>query len=52
MNGFWERVAIAFRCFFSILFHGDIPNDIAQKMSSLPVRFHRRQQLLYLPFLV
>jgi Domain of unknown function (DUF2760) len=30
MNGFWERVAIAFRCFFSILFHGDIPNDIAQ----------------------
>ena len=31
MNGFWERVAIAFRCFFSILFHGDIPNDIVQK---------------------
>ena len=31
MNGFWERVAFAFRCFFSILFHGDIPNDIAQK---------------------
>lgn len=30
MNGFWERVAIAFRCFFSILFHGDFPNDIAQ----------------------
>ena len=30
MNGFWERVAIAFRCFFSILFHGDIPNDVAQ----------------------
>jgi len=30
MKGFWERVAIAFRCFFSILFHGDIPNDIAQ----------------------
>lgn len=30
MNGFWERLAIAFRCFFSILFHGDIPNDIAQ----------------------
>jgi hypothetical protein len=30
MNGFWERVAIAFRCFFSILFHGDIPNDIAE----------------------
>jgi hypothetical protein len=31
MNGFWKRVAIAFRCFFSILFHGDIPNDIVQK---------------------
>jgi hypothetical protein len=31
MNGVWERVAFAFRCFFSILFHGDIPNDIAQK---------------------
>lgn len=30
MNGFWERVGIAFRCFFSILFYGDIPNDIAQ----------------------
>src|SRR2546428_7958382 len=31
MNGFWERVAIAFRCFFSILFRGDIPSDIVQK---------------------
>ncbi|MGB7730683.1 MAG: DUF2760 domain-containing protein [Candidatus Acidiferrum sp.] len=31
MNGFWERVAIAFRCFFSILFHGDIPNDIIRQ---------------------
>jgi Domain of unknown function (DUF2760) len=31
MNGFWERVAFAFRCFFSILFDNDIPNDIAQK---------------------
>ena len=31
MNGFWERAAIAFRCFFAILFHGDIPNDIVQK---------------------
>jgi Domain of unknown function (DUF2760) len=31
MNGFWERVAFAFRCFFAILFHADIPNDIAQK---------------------
>jgi hypothetical protein len=31
MNGFWERLALAFRCFFSILFHRDIPTDIAQK---------------------
>ena len=31
MNGFWERVAIAFRFFFSILFHGDIPSDIVEK---------------------
>src|SRR6202049_1437458 len=31
MNGFWERVAFAFRCFFSILFDDDTPNDIAQK---------------------
>jgi hypothetical protein len=35
MNGFWERVAFAFRCFFSILFHVDIPNDIAQKLVKL-----------------
>jgi len=32
MNGFWERVIFAFRCFFSILFHGDISNDIARKL--------------------
>ena len=32
MNGFWERVAFSFRCFFSILFHGEIPNDIAQNL--------------------
>jgi hypothetical protein len=31
MNGFWERLNNAFRCFFSIFFHGDIPNDILQK---------------------
>jgi len=35
MNGFWERVTFAFRCFFSILFHVDIPNDIAQKLVKL-----------------
>jgi hypothetical protein len=32
MSGFWERVAFAFRCFFSILLHADIPSDIAQKL--------------------
>jgi len=32
MNGFWERVVFGFRCFFSILFHADIPSDIAQKL--------------------
>jgi hypothetical protein len=32
MNGFWERVVFASRCLFSILFHADIPNDIAQKL--------------------
>jgi hypothetical protein len=32
MNGFWKRVAFAFRCFFSILFHAGIPNDIAQTL--------------------
>ncbi len=35
MNGFWERVALAFRCFFSILFHADIPDDIAHKLVKL-----------------
>src|SRR5580692_11525003 len=35
MNGFWERVTFAFRCFFSILFHADIPDDIAQKQGKL-----------------
>jgi Domain of unknown function (DUF2760) len=34
MNGVWERVVSAFQCFFSILFHGDIPRDIAQKLLS------------------
>ena len=32
MNGFWGRVALAFRCFFSILLYANIPNDIAQKL--------------------
>ena len=34
MNGFWERLVNAFRCFFSILFHGDIPNDILQQRAT------------------
>ncbi len=33
MNGFWERVTFAFRCFFSILFRADIPGDIAEKLA-------------------
>src|SRR5271170_5069757 len=37
MNGFWERVVFAFRCFLSILFHGEIPTDIAQKLVEGPV---------------
>jgi hypothetical protein len=32
----WERVVFAFRCFFSILFHAQIPDDIAQKMLKPP----------------
>jgi hypothetical protein len=32
MNGVWERVVSAFHCFFSILLHGDIPSDTAQKL--------------------
>jgi hypothetical protein len=32
MNDFWQRVAFAFRCFFSILFHGNIPDDIARTL--------------------
>ena len=32
MNGFWKRVVLTFRRFFSSLFHADTPNDIAQKL--------------------
>ena len=32
MNGFWQRLAFAFRCFFSILLRGGIPLDILQKL--------------------
>jgi hypothetical protein len=33
MLGFWERVAFAFRCFFSILIHAQIPEDVQQRLS-------------------
>jgi hypothetical protein len=33
MNGFWKQITFAFRCFFSILFHAGIPNDIVQKLA-------------------
>jgi hypothetical protein len=32
MKGFWERLASAFRCFFSVLFYADIPLDIVGKL--------------------
>jgi len=32
MESFWERIAPAFRCFFSILFNSEIPDDIAEKV--------------------
>lgn len=32
MIGSWERVAFAFRCFLSILFRAEIPDEIAQKL--------------------
>jgi hypothetical protein len=37
MSRFWERIVFAFRCFFSILFHAEIPDDIAQKVLKPPV---------------
>jgi len=36
MNGFWERIVFAFRCFLSILFHAQIPDDIVQKVLKPP----------------
>jgi hypothetical protein len=32
MNGFWERLSFAFRCFFSILLQADLPLDILHKL--------------------
>ena len=34
MDRFWERVGYAFRCFFSILLHSEIPNDIARNLKT------------------
>ncbi|HTD56766.1 MAG TPA: DUF2760 domain-containing protein [Silvibacterium sp.] len=36
MSEFWERIVFAFRCFFSLLFHGEIPEDIVQKVIKSP----------------
>lgn len=33
MLEFWQRVTFAFRCFFSVLVHTDIPNDIVQRLA-------------------
>jgi len=40
MSGFGRRLVFAFRCLFSIVFRGEIPNDIAQTMmeTESPVR--------------
>jgi hypothetical protein len=35
MNGFGGRVTFAFRCFFSILLHGEVPADIPQRRGEL-----------------
>jgi hypothetical protein len=32
MNGFGERIALAFQCFFSLLFHDQIPKEIAEQL--------------------
>lgn len=36
MHEFWRRVAFALRCFFSILLHGGIPEDIARELIKVP----------------
>jgi Domain of unknown function (DUF2760) len=38
MDDFWKRVTFAFRCFFSILLHGIIPEDIARELMRPPVQ--------------
>jgi hypothetical protein len=34
MPDFWKRVVFAFRCFFSILIHGTVPEDIARELTA------------------
>ena len=34
MIGFSDRLSFAFRCFFSLLFRGEIPQEILQALSS------------------
>jgi hypothetical protein len=36
MIGFWTRIAFAFRCFFRILWSGRIPDDIAERLVTMP----------------
>jgi hypothetical protein len=38
MPDFRKRVAFAFRCFFSILLHGRVPEDIARELIKPPLR--------------
>jgi hypothetical protein len=32
MNGVWKRLTAAFQSFFCILFHGDLPNELLQRL--------------------
>ena len=50
MIGFWERVVFAFRCSLSILFHADIPDDIAQKLLTPAASVPQAPSLLHLRF--
>jgi hypothetical protein len=34
MIGFWTRVSFAFRCFFAILFRAEIPQDVANGLTT------------------
>jgi hypothetical protein len=36
MIGFWTRFSYAFRCFFAILFHAEIPQEIARALLQIP----------------